>query len=113
MNNTITLETIVMIIGFTVTILTFVTGRKKDVETEASERTKMYAKIDTTYKQVSDILKRIDSISSKFDASSAMVSRHDEQLHHVIKILELYEQRLQRLEEKCRVMQDLQKRGEQ
>lgn len=112
MDNAITLQTIVTIIGFTITILTFITSRRKDVEAEASERTKMYAKIDTTYKQINDILRRIENISGKFDASSVTVSRHDEQLHHIIKILELYEQRLQKLEEKCRNIQDIQKMNE-
>jgi len=104
MSNAITVETIVMIVGFALTIVTFVTTRRKDIEKETTERTKMYTKVDETCNRINEILRSVDRMSDKFDGLNHTQSRHDEQIKTVFKTLDTHEERIQRLEQKCHSM---------
>ena len=104
MNDAITLETIVMIVGFAITILTFTSSQKKDIAGETKERTKMYTKVDETCNRINEILRSVDRMSDKFDMVSNQQLRHDEQIKTLFKTLDEHNERIRHLEEKCRSM---------
>lgn len=105
MNNPITLQTIITVVGFLITILTFrnnqrtytlnsqkmfneeIKDRQKRIEEEVRERTKMYTKIDGTCHQIGEILRAVDKMTDRVDAMAKKQVAHDEQIHTIYKEL--------------------------
>lgn len=105
MNNPITLQTIITVVGFLITILTFrnnqktyilnsqrrldeeVKERQQRIEEEVRERTKMYTKINGTCNQIGEILRAIDKMTDRVDAMAKKQVAHDEQIHTIYKEL--------------------------
>lgn len=100
MSDSISMQTIVMIVGFAITILTFTNTRKKDLEDDTKERTKMYTKVDETCNRINEILRSVDKMSIKFDDVSHLQLRHDEQIKNLSKTVNNHEDRIDRLEQK-------------
>ena len=94
MNSPITLQMLVTVVGFLITILTFRNNQKtydashqKRIEEEVRERTKMYTKIDGTCNQIGEILRAIDKMTDRVDAMAKKQVAHDEQIHTIYKEL--------------------------
>lgn len=113
MNNPITLQTIITVVGFLITILTFrnnqrtytlnsqkmfdeeVKDRQKRIEEEVRERTKMYTKIDGTCNQIGEILRAVDKMTDRVDAMAKKQVAHDEQIHTIYKELARQDDKLE------------------
>lgn len=100
MNDAISMQVLVMVVGFAITILTFMNTRKKDLEDDTKERTKMYTKVDETCNRINEILRSVDRMSDKFDDVSHLQLRHDEQIKNLAKTVNNHEDRIDRLEQK-------------
>ena len=100
MNDPITMQVVVTIVGFAITILTFTNTRKKDLEDDTKERTKMYTKVDETCNRINEILRSVDKMSIKFDDMSHLQLRHDEQIKNVYRMLNEHDERIKKLEDK-------------
>lgn len=100
MNEAISVQVLITIIGFAITILTFTNTRKKDLEDDTKERTKMYTKVDETCNRINEILRSVDKLGIKFDDVSHLQLRHDEQIKNLAKTVNNHEDRIDRLEQK-------------
>lgn len=100
MNNAVSMQTLITVIGFAITIYTFTNNRKKDIEQDTASKTKMYTKIDATCNQINEILRSVDRMTDKFDDVSHRQSRHDEQIKSMSKQIDAHEERINKLEEK-------------
>lgn len=104
MNNPITIESIIMIVGFAITILTFTKSQKKDLREDEKERTELNQKLDFSCNQIGEISRSLEKITEKFDNFTQIQSRHDEQLKTILKTMDAHEKRILHLEEKCRTI---------
>jgi len=100
MNEAISVQVLITVVGFVITILTFTNTRKKDLEDDTKERTKMYTKVDETCNRINEILRSVDKMSIKFDDVSHLQLRHDEQIKNVYRMLDDHDDRLKKLEDK-------------
>lgn len=100
MNDGISMNVLITVIGFAITIFTFTNTRKKDLEDDTKERTKMYTKVDETCNRINEILRSVDRMSDKFDDVSHLQLRHDEQIKNLAKTVNNHEDRIDRLEQK-------------
>lgn len=117
MNSPITLQTIITVGGFfitiMVTILTFRNNQKtydsnyqKKIEEEVRERTKMYTKIDGTCNQIGEILRAVDKMTDRVDAMAKKQVAHDEQIHTIYKELARQDDKI---EDHSKRLRDLEK----
>lgn len=94
----IDVNTVIVIVGFVITLWNTNRTKTKDLEAEVSERTKMYTKIDQNCTRSEAILRSVDRMTDKFDEMSKRQVSHDEQIRTVFKTLDNHEGRLKDLE---------------
>ena len=96
----IDVNTIVLVGGFCITILTFLNTQRRNQAQEVAERTKMYTKIDASCAQTNEILRSVDKMTDRFDEVASRQTRHDEQIRTLYKQDAKLDERVSKLEGK-------------
>ena len=92
------MNTIIVVVGFIITLWNTNRTKTKDIVDEVSERTKMYTKIDQNCTKAEEILRSVDRMTDKFDDVVKRQVSHDEQIRTAFKTLENHEERIKELE---------------
>lgn len=102
MNDQVSLQTIITIIGFAITICSFCISRRKDIESKVESNTKLNYKLD---QQCTDIIQIKDGIRDTNQTLATIVktqTMHDKDIQHLTDAVRRLEERIDNLEKQMR-----------